>query len=363
MTKDEHSEDTSNSRTIPKEVQDISTEEIIENEYDVPLMSKDGASKSEPKTGTKHLPAPSPPGRTVYDDSIEASTEDLGGDKTGYNFSAGHEMSSATTVGKPDDPHYDEKLQRMNDGRHRSEGTLSHRQSRWDKKRITQAICSDLPISRRQKEKVVHSMEQLDLDRFGHQKAIERVCLGTVAVIVNQERVDLAGDEDVTLISWEEEFQTLCDKYGVSMSDLTTVKDIVREELNNEPPEPSNTGIRRDPNLPEPDPAEKPDEYWQRKGSGYWVRLAKTWSFRDDNLKEAIPDEKQKIIDLLRRWKPWEQSEQQSNKEWDEDESIQAPETSPKVEPKPTELQDVTVEDEIEAAVVELVEELREGEE
>lgn len=322
MTNDDYREDTGNHREIPEEVQDISTEELTANDYDVVPSDYQSGDDIEPQNAyVQEPPADFEPGRTRNDDSIDASSENLGGTRTGRDYSAGHEMSAATNVGKPDERgSYDEKLHRINDGRHQTDGTLSHRQSDWDKKRITQAICSDLPISKRQRETVVAIMEGLDLDRFGHQKAIERVCLGVVAVIVNDTRVRLASDpEEVTLITWEDEFQDIAAKYDVSMSDLSTIKQTVRDELDDMSPEPSNEGVKRDLDLPKVTPSERPDEYWEHRSSQYWVSLAYTWERRDDDIKDALPADKRERVNLLRKWKPWEREDNSETKRQDDE--------------------------------------------
>lgn len=311
MTNDESTEDTADLQEIPEEVQDLTVEELNENICDIAPASRRSGDENDPRMVRGPDPAAIPePGRTMYDDSIDASSKDPGGTRDGHDYSAGHEMTAATGVGKPDDPNYDEDLQRINDGRHWSDGSLSHRQSEWDKKRFTQAICSDLPISKRQREMVVLAMEKLDLDRFGHQKAIERVCLGVATVIVNDERVEQTDDPgDVTLLSWESEFQDLAKKYDVAMSDLSTIKETVRDELGDRPPVPSDAGIKRDLNLPKITPDEKPDEYWEVRHTQYWVMLARTWESRDNDIKEAIPNEKRELVDLLRKWKPWDRTD------------------------------------------------------
>lgn len=297
------------SSDVPDAVQDIPTEKLTGKGYPMPASGHESERSSEPEhrdraRGPRTL---SDPGRMRNDESIDASSIDTPRDDEGYAFSTDPEMKAATGVGKPGkpDPHYDEQRQKMNDGRDPSDGTLSHRQAAWDKKRIARALCSDLPISKRQREQVVAAMEQLDLDRFGYQKAIERVCLGVVAVIVNDQRVEQGSTpDDVTLVSWEDQFREIATKFDVGMSDLSTIKKIVREELGDQPPEPAEADTNRDPNLPDIPPAEQPDEYWDRQPSRYWIRLARYWERYDADLKAALPEEKRKLVDLLRTWEP-----------------------------------------------------------
>ncbi|WP_101297970.1 hypothetical protein [Halegenticoccus soli] len=313
MTNDDQS---TASGDAPEAVQDISTGELIDNNYDTALSSHNRGPGGEGDHRDEFIDhgAYDDPGRMRNDDSIAASSTDNPRDDDGYTFSAGYETKAATGVGKPGDPHYDEQLQRVNDGRDGTDGTLSHRQADWDKKRIAQALCSDLPISKRQREQVVLAMERLDLDRFGHQKAIERVCLGVVTVIVNDQRVEQSANlEDVTPVTWEDEFKEIAAKFDVGMSDLATIKELVREQLGERPPEPANAGVNRDVSLPEISPAERPDEYWERMGHRFWVSLARYWEHRDAELKAAIPEEKKELVDLLRQWEPWEMPQTESS--------------------------------------------------
>lgn len=52
-----------------------------------------------------------PPGRTRYDDSINALSDDTGGTEHGFLFSAGYESSMATRIG--DEEADDSKAERL----------------------------------------------------------------------------------------------------------------------------------------------------------------------------------------------------------------------------------------------------------
>lgn len=308
MTGNEHTQDDAHDR--PDDVQNISTQDLVDNNYDVDLKPSGGSGTGPDVSKSRgHAEAAwEEPGRTRHDDSIDASSHKEDRTDDGYDLSTKPEMSAATYVGKPDDPYYDEELQRMNDSRDRDEGSLGQRQNEWDKKRISQAICSQIPISKRQREKVVNAMESLNLERFGQQKAIERVCLGAVAVIVNDERVEQTDNpEDVTPVSWEDEFKAIANRHDVSMSDLSTIKSIVRDELEGQAMEPVTAGYKRDMNLPKTSISEKPDEYWEHHSPREWETIARMWENQEDEYKETVPDEKRELIRLLQKWKPWEQ--------------------------------------------------------
>lgn len=236
-----------------------------------------------------------PPGRSPNDDSINASTENLNnGDEV---YTAGYEMNSATSVGKPDDKNYDSRLQKINEGRHQTDGELSVYESKRDKKRIAQALCSALPITKLQQRTVVRLIEQLNLDRFGQQKAIERVTLGVIAVVVTEDRVE--KNPEATWISWEDEFQDLMKQHDVSMSDLSTIKEIVRDEANKDTRQVSEQKPRRDPNLPGPSTRESLSiDGWDDLSEEFWESLGDDWSRISVGIRHTIPDQyREKILE------------------------------------------------------------------
>lgn len=86
-------------QSIPKEQQEISTKEITEADYDVvPSEYRDGEDGGGQQMSVYHGRM-TPPGRTFYDDSIDASSEDRDRTDEGYLFSAGYESSMATRIG------------------------------------------------------------------------------------------------------------------------------------------------------------------------------------------------------------------------------------------------------------------------
>lgn len=139
-----------------------------------------------------------------------------------------------------------ERLIRLNEGRHHSDGNHSTREAARDKKRITQSLCSALDVPAYQQQRAVSAMSQLNLDRFGQQKRIEKVALCTIGIIVDRERrryflngrdpADLnlsglsAGDFPTTL-NEQNSFQGLCESYGVSSKDRYRVTGLVKQEL------------------------------------------------------------------------------------------------------------------------------------
>lgn len=297
---------------IPEELQEISTEELVESDYEaVPPLEQD-----EGRAGRREhfdVAAMNPPGRTHLDDSINASSNDPGGSPHEDAYSAGYDSPMATRIGDEGDGDDDaERLRRLHDGRHHSDGDLPTRQSQWDKTRIAEAICSDLPLAKHEREKVVSVVESLDFSRFGQQKGLEGVTLGVVAVVVDEhhrQHEDVAGE----IVSFTDEYREICSSLDVSMSDLGTIKELVREALGEGDATIGRREPRRDPNLPEPTPMkEYPRKYWDNRDSEYWVGRAKGWSRLPDEFKEAIPDDYRQLVQNLRRWEPWEETESES---------------------------------------------------
>lgn len=92
MTSDEEpgSGHESDLQPIPEELQDISTEELIESDYEA--IPPTGAEDDEDSKRRYHDAAGlNPPGRTRHDDSINASSEDPGGSPHEDAYSAGYD--------------------------------------------------------------------------------------------------------------------------------------------------------------------------------------------------------------------------------------------------------------------------------
>jgi hypothetical protein len=139
-----------------------------------------------------------------------------------------------------------ERLIRLNEGRHHSDGNHSTREAARDKKRITGSLCSTLGIPTYQQRRAVAAMSQMNLDRFGQQKRIEKVALCTIGIVVDRERrryflqendpteVDLseASQQDFPdRFSQNSDFQDLCSQHGVSDDDHYSVTQLIKAEL------------------------------------------------------------------------------------------------------------------------------------
>lgn len=293
---------------IPEALQDISTEELVEADYEVVLSSF--SEEDESPTYDHYGPVVmSLPGRMRNDDSIGASSVSRDRTSQGHAYSAGYDSPMATRIG--DENSNDskaERLRQLHEGRHRSDGQHSVRESQRDKKRISQAICSALPLTQHERRKVVNVVENLDLTRFGQQKGLTRVTLGAVAVVVDEQHRQV-GDEVGEIVSWTETFRDICEEHDVSMSDLSTVKKKAREGVGQK------TNLkRRDPALPGPTPTDEiPESYWENREPEYWTGVAKGWERTPNDHKEALPNEYQYLVERLCHWKPW--SEEDDNDE------------------------------------------------
>ncbi|WP_434531919.1 hypothetical protein ACODNH_23605 (plasmid) [Haloarcula sp. NS06] len=299
---------------IPEEIQDISLEEIVEADYEVKTPANDAFSEREERDNPhRHrYGRMTAPGRVRNQDSIDASSEDPRGTDQGYVFT-GYDTVGATRIGKAseDDSRKIKKLRRYNEGRHPSVGSHSLRESRRDKKRICQALCQSFPMTEGEREKILDIVEQIVFERFGYQKAIQRVVLGTVAVVMD-EYISPPDTFDES-IARSEEFRSAKNSFDISMSDLSTIKDHIRELIEEgEVYIPEGKSIpRRDPTLPAPTSYdEKPAEYWQNIPPEQWDLLARSWESTPEELKSGLPAEKRELIDRLRRWEPWKINKQ-----------------------------------------------------
>lgn len=308
---------------IPKEVQEISTGEIIKADYEVvPPMDDD----SEDVQHRERVPPMGPPpGRTYNDDSIDASSEGADRTEDGYSFTAGYDSSMATRIGtETSDDAYADRLRELHEGRHQSDGEHSVRESQRDKKRLAQAITSPLPLASHERDKVIHIVQNIDYTRFGQQKGIVGVTLGVVAVVID-ERVRSPKSLD-EVVARSDEFRGVCDSNDISMSDLTTIKEKVREALEEGAVHiiEGEGMVKRDPALPGPTPLkDRPDDYWENLSAEYWALLAKNWDNRLIIDKDAIPEEYRERIDQLRRWAPWEDEKETPEPDQQISESMQ----------------------------------------
>lgn len=157
------------------------------------------------------------------------------------DYTTGYDPSGDTRVGIGSAGGDVSKLIRHNEGRHRSDGNHSTREAARDKKRITQSFCSALDVTPYQQREAVAAMGRLNLDRFGHQKRLEKVALATIKVIVERDRFHQFRQTSVLATITDEmmpnrmlddsQFCDLLDQYEVSRKDLYSVSQLVKREL------------------------------------------------------------------------------------------------------------------------------------
>lgn len=138
------------------------------------------------------------------------------------------------------------RLIRQNEGRHRSDGRHSTREAARDKKRVTQSFCSVLGVTAHQQREAVSLMGQLNLDRFGQQKRLEKIALGVIRIVVDLDRRRIFFDGrdpssidlcEVDLSSYpsslgdDKRYRLLCAHHGISDADRFSVTRLIKDEL------------------------------------------------------------------------------------------------------------------------------------
>lgn len=122
------------------------------------------------------------------------------------------------------------KLADHNEGRHPSDGTQGERLAELDKKRITQALCSTLKITGLLEQEAVRALLLLDLRRFGRHKAIPKVALATICVIVDYHRRYKRRDQNAERLGSDPHFKMLSHELGLADAHIQLSRK-VKEEL------------------------------------------------------------------------------------------------------------------------------------
>jgi len=161
-------------------------------------------------------------------------------------YTTGYDSTGDTRVGIGTGGGDLERLVRMNEGRHQSDGSHSAREAARDKKRVTESFCSALDVTSYQQRESISIMGQLNLDRFGRQKRIEKVALCAIKVIVERDRerwfldgrdpaeIDLSTvqpSDFPSKIAHEPLYQSLCDQHSLSDRDRFSITQLVKREL------------------------------------------------------------------------------------------------------------------------------------
>lgn len=157
------------------------------------------------------------------------------------SYAVGYQPVGATSVGTASERNSrgryrylrapDDRLSKLNEGRHRSEGNLSARLARLDKKRITQAYCSELAVTAFQRDEAVRAMLLLDLDVFGQHKRIEKVALTVIKIVVTYNRYAHLRKKDAPRISQTDEFKKLAEAVELDTRTMRRLSRRIKEEL------------------------------------------------------------------------------------------------------------------------------------
>jgi hypothetical protein len=157
------------------------------------------------------------------------------------SYAVGYEPVGATSVGTASERTRHtrfsylrtpaDKLFKLNEGRHPSDGTLGARLARLDKKRITQAYCSELDVTAFQRDEAVRAMLLLDLDAFGRQKQLEKVALTVIRIVVNYNRLSHLRKLDAERISEAETFKGLAESVDLDTRAMTRLSTRIKNQL------------------------------------------------------------------------------------------------------------------------------------
>lgn len=123
------------------------------------------------------------------------------------------------------------RLSKLNEGRHPSDGTLGARLARLDKKRITQAYCSRLAVTSFQRDEAIRAMLLLDLDRFGQNKRIEMVALTVIRIVVNYNRFSHLRKIEAQRISETEDFNDLAERVDLDKRTMRRLSKSIKAQL------------------------------------------------------------------------------------------------------------------------------------
>jgi hypothetical protein len=157
------------------------------------------------------------------------------------SYAVGYEPVGQTSIGDASERYRHSKFSRFrtpadrlaehNEGRHPSDGSLSARLARLDKKRITQAYCSRLDVTQFQRDEAVRAMLLLNLDDFGQNKRIEKVALTVIRVIVNYNRFAHLQKPDAPRISETENFKQLAESVDLDKRTMRRLSRSIKEKL------------------------------------------------------------------------------------------------------------------------------------
>ncbi|WP_222920172.1 DNA-directed RNA polymerase subunit epsilon [Natrinema sp. SYSU A 869] len=178
---------------------------------------------------------------------------------------------SATVIGRADSPDADlsESVRRLHDEQHAATPGYGERAHRLDRLRTTQALCNALEVTPWQRDLALGVMDEIDLTEFGSQRAIEKVALVVIRHVVDVDRQQYFGLDDIDVqtlsadrmeelfgryrahdITDEETFERLAAEYGLDTTSLNRLRRVLKSQLEDDLPAYGRNPYR-DPNLPD----------------------------------------------------------------------------------------------------------------
>jgi hypothetical protein len=157
------------------------------------------------------------------------------------SYAVGYEPVGETSIGDASERYRHSKfsrfrtpadrLSKLNEGRHPSDGTLGARLARLDKKRITQAYCSRLAVTSFQRDEAVRAMLLLNLDAFGQNKRIEKVALTVIRIVVNYNRFSHLQKINAQRISESDAFNELAEPIDLDKRTMRRLSKSIKDQL------------------------------------------------------------------------------------------------------------------------------------
>ncbi|SIS08294.1 DNA-directed RNA polymerase subunit epsilon [Natronorubrum thiooxidans] len=178
---------------------------------------------------------------------------------------------SATVIGRAESPDGDlsDSVRRLHDEQHAATPGYSERAHHLDRLRTTQALCNALDVTPWQRDLALGVMDEIDLREFGSQRAIEKVALVVIRHVVDVDRQQYFGLDDIDAqalsaerldelfgqyrahdITDEETFKRLAADYGLDTTSLNRLRRVLKAQLEDELPAYGRNPYR-DPNLPD----------------------------------------------------------------------------------------------------------------
>lgn len=177
---------------------------------------------------------------------------------------------AATVIGRAPSPDADlsESIRRLHDEHHTATAGYSSRAHHLDRLRTTQALCNAVGLTPWERDRVLGIMNHVDLTEYGQRGGIETVALVAIRHVVDVERRQQLGLDDLDPTSLSEErlealyeeyrdrdivddptFAQLADRHDLDRTALDRLRRTLREQLGEEEPV-YGRNPHRDPNLP-----------------------------------------------------------------------------------------------------------------